>query len=83
MGRKLRRPAMLAKACISDATRHRLETVGKFPARQQLTENIVVWDEAEIDEWLESKKTVNAQNVKPVAPGIRRGRKPKNPATGA
>ena len=76
MGRKLRRPAMLAKACISDATRHRLETAGKFPARIQLTDNIVVWDEDEIDAWLDSRQTVTPETSKQVAPGCTtRGRK--------
>lgn len=77
MGRKLRRPAMLAKACISDATRHRLESAGKFPARIQLTDNIVAWDEDEIDVWLASRKTVTAENAKQVAPGSTKGRRAK------
>ena len=77
MGRKLRRPAVLAKACISDATRHRLETAGKFPARKQLTDNIVVWDEDEVDAWLASRETVTADNAKQVAPGSVKGRRAK------
>jgi len=77
MGRKLRRPAMLAKACISDATRHRLETAGRFPARIQLTDNIVAWDEDEIDAWLASRVTVTTDNAKQVAPGCTKGRKAK------
>jgi len=79
MGRKLRRPALLAKVGFSDATRHRYETAGEFPARQQLTKNIVVWDEDEIDEWLASRETITSENVRQVAPGCTtRGRKPKN-----
>jgi predicted DNA-binding transcriptional regulator AlpA len=67
---------MLEKACISDATRHRLETAGKFPARIQLTDHIVVWDEDEIDAWIASRSTVTSENAKQVCPGVRKGLKP-------
>lgn len=78
MGRQLRRPAMLALVGISDATRHRLETAGKFPARKRISENIVAWDEDELRLWIASRETVTSENVKQVAPGCTtRGRKPK------
>jgi prophage regulatory protein len=34
----------------------RLERAGKFPRRFRIGKNRVVWDEAEVDEWLEARR---------------------------
>jgi prophage regulatory protein len=44
----LRKPDVQKRTGLSDTTIWRLEQVGKFPVRVQLTEKIVGWDEDEI-----------------------------------
>lgn len=41
---------------LSRSTRWRLERLGKFPARRQLSTNSVGWLRSEVEEWLTSRK---------------------------
>ena len=52
---------------LSRSTIWRLERDGCFPKRRVVTANTVAWNEAEIDEWIQSKN-VGIGNV----PGTRR-----------
>jgi prophage regulatory protein len=40
---------------LSRTTIWRLDRDGLFPKRRLLTDKIVAWDEAEIDEWIKSR----------------------------
>lgn len=57
------RNAMLDKIGIGKTAQYKLERNGDFPARIQLTSRLVVWDEAEIDAWMESRREVQ-DNIK-------------------
>jgi prophage regulatory protein len=48
---------------LSKSTRWRLERDGKFPRKRQLSEKAVGWLSNEIEEWLQSRVTVNAGSV--------------------
>jgi len=53
--RVLRKPELLGRLQLSDATVWRLERAGRFPQRIQLGGNSVGWFESEINEWLEQR----------------------------
>ena len=56
MSKLLRYPAVKAKiGGLSRTTIWRLEHSGCFPRRRIVTPKIVVWDEAEIDIWIQSR----------------------------
>ncbi|NTW81631.1 MAG: AlpA family phage regulatory protein, partial [Geobacteraceae bacterium] len=61
----------------SNSTLHRLEKAGVFPGRRRLSTGIVSWIESEVEDWIIGRSTVNAETVQKVAPGSKRGRKPK------
>ena len=53
------------------------EKAGTFPPRLRIGENAVGYRLQELQAWLDSREVVTTATVKPVAPGARRGRKPK------
>lgn len=54
--RVLRRPEILARTGLSRTTIFNLEKAGDFPAHFMLTPRCAVWDEAEVDAWLASRR---------------------------
>ena len=50
--RILRKPEVLAKVALSDASVWRLEKQGRFPRRVKLGPQSVGWFESEVDEWM-------------------------------
>lgn len=75
--RLLRRAEVLEKTGLSNSTLWRLEKSGGFPARRHISAGAVAWLETEIKAWMTGCKAVSTDTVKPVAPGAKRGRKPK------
>jgi len=73
----LRRKPMLTKTGLAATTQWRLEKLGQFPARRQISAGLVGWVESEVDQWIEERATVTVGSAAPVAPGSKRGRKPK------
>ncbi len=56
MANLLRFPGVQVKTGgLSRTTIWRLERDGLFPKRRLLTNKIVAWDEAEVDEWIKSR----------------------------
>ena len=56
MSKLLRFPAVKAKTGgLSRTTIWRLEQSGRFPKRRIVTPKIIMWDEAEIDKWIQSR----------------------------
>lgn len=53
------------------------EKAGLFPPRIRIGQNSVGYRLSSLQLWLDSRETVTAENVIPVAPGSKRGRKPK------
>jgi prophage regulatory protein len=51
----LRLPQVLSKIGISRSHLYRMVLSGQFPKSIKLSERTVVWNEAEIDQWLENK----------------------------
>jgi prophage regulatory protein len=77
MGLKiLRRKTLLEKLGFSSATLHRKIKAGEFPPPLRLGPNMRGWMENVADDYLNSLQTNT--DVKPVAPGAKRGRKRKN-----
>ncbi|QDF96779.1 hypothetical protein CJ010_09680 [Azoarcus sp. DD4] len=54
--RSIRRAELLAKTGLSKTTIYNLEKAGSFPQHFMLTPRCAVWDEGEIDAWLESRR---------------------------
>ncbi|MCA8897045.1 MAG: AlpA family phage regulatory protein [Amphiplicatus sp.] len=52
----LPRPQTINKVGLSASQIDRLEKVGKFPRRIQISERRVVWSEVELDEWMDARK---------------------------
>jgi prophage regulatory protein len=53
--RIIRKPELLAKIGLSDATIWRLEKRNRFPQRVKLGGNSVGWFDTEVQEWLDEK----------------------------
>lgn len=51
----LRLPQVLSKTGLSRSNLYRLVARGQFPKGFKLSERTVVWDEAQIDGWLQMK----------------------------
>ena len=51
------------------------ELAGTFPRRIRTGQNSVGYKLSELQAWIDSRETVTAENVVPVAPGSKRGRK--------
>jgi len=58
------------------------EQAGKFPPKVRIGENAVGYRLSELQKWLDSCVVVNAESVKLVAPGARRGRKSRSAVSG-
>jgi len=53
------------------------EQAGKFPKRIRLGENAVGYRMSDLQAWLDSREVIEPGTAKVVAPGAKRGRKPK------
>jgi prophage regulatory protein len=51
------------------------EQAGTFPLKIRIGQNAVGYRLSSLIDWLDSRETVTADNIKPVAPGAKRGRK--------
>lgn len=74
----IRRKPMLAMTGLAASTQWRLESLGQFPARRQISAGLVGWLENELIQWITDRATVTVGSVKAVAAGSKRGRKPKS-----
>ena len=53
----IRRSQLHAIVPLADSTIYRMEQQGEFPRRFNLTPRCVVWDLAEVQEWLEARRS--------------------------
>lgn len=51
----LRKPAVLERCGFSNTQLYRLINADKFPRPRKISERLVAWDEAEVDQWLAAK----------------------------
>jgi len=50
---------------LAERTIYNMEQRGEFPRRIALTSRSVAWDLAEIEEWIEARKSSGAQAARP------------------
>nr|WP_280804205.1 AlpA family phage regulatory protein [Mesorhizobium sp. LSHC432A00] len=61
----IRRPELRKIVPLADTTIYEMEQRGEFPQRFYLTPRCVVWNLAEVEEWIEKRRrTSNAAAVK-------------------
>jgi prophage regulatory protein len=60
--KSIRRKQLREMVPLADSTIYEMEQRGEFPRRFSLSPRCVVWDLAEVEAWLESRRT------KPIAP---------------
>jgi prophage regulatory protein len=60
--RIIRKPELLSKLGLSDATIWRMEKANRFPQRIQLGGNSVGWFDNEVEEWLKKKSRARFKN---------------------
>ncbi|MCZ8081548.1 MAG: helix-turn-helix transcriptional regulator [Pseudomonadota bacterium] len=64
MRRTIRRSELRQIVPLADSTIYELERRGEFPRRFYLTARCVVWDLAEVMEWLQSRRQAGSKGVK-------------------
>lgn len=71
--RAINRKELLSKIPLSDRTIFDMEKRGEFPQRFCLSNRVVAWDLAEVDAWIEARKSAR-ENMQMPAPqiGLRR-----------
>jgi prophage regulatory protein len=55
--RTIRRKELKEIAPLADSTIYEMERRGEFPRRFSLSPRCVVWDQGEVEAWLESRRT--------------------------
>lgn len=60
INRAIRRTTVLEKTGLSATTIYNLERDGDFPKHFLLTPRCAVWDEGEVDHWLEKRRVTPA-----------------------
>ncbi|MEI9402088.1 AlpA family phage regulatory protein [Mesorhizobium sp. Cs1330R2N1] len=67
--RAIRRPELRKIVPLADTTIYELEQRGEFPRRFYLTPRCVVWDLAEVEDWVEERRRASdAALIKKAAP---------------
>lgn len=61
----INRKKLLAMIPLADRTIYNLEHRGEFPRRIALTSRNVAWDLAEIEEWIEARKSSGIHAARP------------------
>ena len=69
--RTIRRHELRRLVPLADTTIYTLEKNGQFPKRFYLTERCVVWDLAEVEAWIESKRASTQLDKAPCGPDVR------------
>ncbi|WP_269633979.1 helix-turn-helix transcriptional regulator [Pelomonas sp. BJYL3] len=84
--RTIRRPELHRMVPLADTTIYDMERRGEFPRRFNLTPRCVVWDAAEVEAWLESRREASnsAQLKRAPSPDVRkRKRRPVRATPGS
>ena len=72
----IRKKQLCQELGVSPATAFRMVQDGRLPQPRKLGENSIAWLRSEIENFVNNLPVVNVDNVVPVAPGSKRGRKP-------
>lgn len=73
------RKKLLAMIPLSERTIFNMEQRGEFPLRIQLTSRNVAWDLAEVEEWIEARKSFGTHAMRPGVSPMAQGHS-KNPS---
>lgn len=66
--RTIRRQQLREIVPLADSTIYDMEQRGEFPRRFYLTSRCVVWDLAEVEAWLDARRTASRTNAAKRAP---------------
>lgn len=73
--RVIRRPELRKLVPLSDTTIYEMEQRGEFPRRYYLTSRCVVWNLAEVEDWLRQRQsTSQRQAMQSPGPDVRKRR---------
>ncbi|HDR8995992.1 MULTISPECIES: helix-turn-helix transcriptional regulator [Burkholderiaceae] len=61
----INRKKLLAMIPLSERTIFNMEQRGEFPRRIALTSRNVAWDLAEVEEWIETRKSLGTHATRP------------------
>jgi len=61
----INKKTLLAMIPLCERTIYNLELRGQFPRRMALTSRNVVWDLADVEEWIEARRCSGAQARRP------------------
>lgn len=61
----INRKRLLSMIPLSERTIYNMEQRGEFPRRIALTSRNVAWDLAEVDEWIEARRSSSAHAMRP------------------
>lgn len=61
----INRKKLLAMIPLSERTIFNMEQRGEFPRRIALTSRNVAWDLAEVEDWIEARKSSGTQAMRP------------------
>lgn len=78
--RVLRRSQVVAKIGLSATSIYNLERAGEFPRHWMQTPRCAVWDEAEVDRWVQGRRAQPAVAAKAPDPALRSQRKGRGKA---
>ena len=78
--RTIRRQQLREMVPLADSTIYEMEQRGEFPRRFALTPRCIVWDLAEVQAWLESRRTSPINRAKHPDVHQRKSRPVKAPA---
>lgn len=68
MKRTVRRHQLREMVPLADTTIYELEKRGEFPRRFRLSARCVVWDQGEVEEWLDERRRLSDLNANKRAP---------------
>lgn len=78
----INRKMLLAMIPLAERTIFNMEQRGDFPRRIALTSRNVVWDLAEVEEWIEARKSSGARAMRPGLTSAMAGGGPAAPFSG-
>lgn len=75
----IRRQQLRQMVPLADSTIYEMEQRGEFPRRFALSPRCIVWDLAEVEDWLESRRAKPIARAQPPNVNLRKARPVKAP----
>jgi predicted DNA-binding transcriptional regulator AlpA len=80
--RTIRRTEVLSKTGLSRTSVHNLEKKGEFPLHWMQTPRVAVWDEGEVETWLQKRRAAPAQPTQAPDQAMRKRKPGRNSKEG-